>query len=48
MHPISIIENAIGIAKGILQDAEMFAPLIWEAPRLIHDSKVYPNLEQSQ
>src|SRR5258708_6151644 len=44
MHAISMIEKAIGMASGILQDAETFAPLICDAPRLIHDSRVYPKL----
>ena len=44
MHAINMREKAIGMASGILQDAETFAPLICDAPRLIHDSRVYPKL----
>ena len=44
MQDISMIENAMGIANGILLDACEFDPFIWDAPRLIHDSSVYPNL----
>ena len=45
MVPISVSERASGIPRGILQEAEMFGPdLICDAPRLIHDSRVYPNL----
>lgn len=34
----------MGMASGILQDAETSAPVICDAPRLIHDSRVYPKL----
>ena len=44
MHAINTREKDIGIASGILQDAEIFAPVICDAPRLIHDSRVYPKL----
>lgn len=44
MQPISMIENAIGIAKGILHEADTFLPVIWDPPRFIQDSRVYPRL----
>ena len=44
IHPINKIENAIGIANGILHDAEAFVPVICDPPRFIHDSRVYPRL----
>ena len=43
---ISTIENDMGIANGIFQDASWFDPFISDAPRLIHDSSVYPNLRK--
>lgn len=44
MVTIKMMENKIGMANGILQEAETFGPVISEAPRLIHDSRVYPKL----
>lgn len=44
IQPISITEKAIGIANGILHEAEAFVPVIWEPPRSIQDSRVYPKL----
>lgn len=47
MQEIRMIENPIGIASGILQDADTFLPVIFDPARLIHDLRVYPKLAGS-